>query len=104
MLAEIAVETQRAIVPAFAHILLLQKMNGKNGRVSAVPAAESERPIFQVGERVNGAAVDVDNLRRPPKIGVAHIDRPTGRASPLSGRQSAKAYVPATTNMRHVLA
>src|SRR5260370_34412207 len=99
MLAEIAFETQRAIVPAFAHILLLQKMNGKNGRVSAVPAAESERPIFQVGERGNGAAGDGDNLRRPAEIGVAHSDRATGMAAPRLGLQVGKVCVPGDIDM-----
>src|SRR4051812_21888163 len=37
--AEIAVEAQRAKVRALAHPFLLQKVNGQNSGVSAVPAA-----------------------------------------------------------------
>src|SRR5258706_4955888 len=51
MLADVAVEAQRLVVAALTHALLLQKMNGQNGGVSAVAAAKRERSIFQIGER-----------------------------------------------------
>src|SRR5437762_972981 len=56
MFAHVAVEAQRAVVPALAHALLLQKVDGKNRRVSAVSAAKCERSIFQIRERRNGTS------------------------------------------------
>src|SRR6266700_2708565 len=56
MFSYVAVEAQRAVVPALAHALLLQKVNGKNRCVSAVSAAQRERPISQIRERRNGTS------------------------------------------------
>src|SRR5438046_10000052 len=75
MLAYVAVEAQRTVVPSFAHTLLLQKVNWKNGCVSTVSAAKGERPIFQICKARNGAAADRDDLCHPAKICVAHSDR-----------------------------
>src|SRR5260370_26343024 len=43
MFAYITVETQRMVVPALAHALLLQKVNGQNRCVAAVSATQRER-------------------------------------------------------------
>src|SRR6266542_365348 len=47
MFAYIAVEAQRAVVPALAHALLLQKVNGQNSCVSAVSAASASVRFFK---------------------------------------------------------
>src|SRR5438093_85253 len=78
-----AVEAQRPVVPALAHALLLQKVNGQNSCVSAVSAAKCERPIFQIGERRNGTSANCDDLCHPAEIGVAHGNRAAGVAAPL---------------------
>ena len=62
MLAYVAVEAQRAVVPALAQPLLLQKVNGKNRRVCAVSTAKRERSISQIGERRNGTSANGDDL------------------------------------------
>src|SRR6266436_644528 len=46
MFAYVTVEAQRAVVPALAHALLLQKVNGQNGCVSAISATQRERSIL----------------------------------------------------------
>src|SRR6266550_3188789 len=51
--AQVAVKAQRLVVASFVHALLLQEINGKNRRVSAVSAAERERPILQIRHRRN---------------------------------------------------
>src|SRR5215472_6886502 len=71
MFAYVAVEAQRAVVPALAHALLLQKMNGQNSCVSAVSAAKCERPIFQIRDRRNGTSSGRHDLCHPAEIGVA---------------------------------
>src|ERR1700720_2285694 len=45
MFADVAVKAQGPVVLLLAHPFLLQKVNGKNGCVSAVSAAQRERPI-----------------------------------------------------------
>src|ERR1700736_2200485 len=45
MFTDVAVEAQRPIIPSLAQALLLQKVNGKNRGLSAVSAAQRERPI-----------------------------------------------------------
>src|SRR5262249_51940291 len=85
VLAYVAVEAQRPVIPALSHALLLQKVNGKNRRVSAVSAAKRERPIFQISECRNRTASDGDDLGHPAEIGVAHSNRATGVSAPLIG-------------------
>src|SRR5882672_3369113 len=46
--AQVAVKAQRLVVASFVPALLLQEIDGKNRRVSAVSATERERPIFQI--------------------------------------------------------
>src|ERR1700693_5746997 len=104
MFAYIAVEAQRAVVPALAHTLLLQKVNGQNSCVSAVSAAKCEGSIFQIGEPRNGASGDRDDLGHPAEIGVAHGDRTTGMAAPLIGLQVGKVCVPGNIDTWHGLA
>src|SRR6476620_5333038 len=66
MLAYVAVEAQRTIVDALAHTLLLQKVDGQNGCMSAVAATDGERPIFQILESRNGTPGGCHDLRHPP--------------------------------------
>ena len=51
--AQVAVKAQRLVVGSFVHVLLLEEINGKNRRVSAVSATERERPILQIRDRRN---------------------------------------------------
>src|ERR1700704_4894796 len=83
MFAQVAVKAQRLVVASFAHALLLQEVNGKNRRVSAVSATERERPILQIRDRRNWATGDRHDLGHPAQIGIAHGDRTTGVAAPL---------------------
>src|SRR5262245_42656752 len=94
MLADVAVEAQRAVVRSLTHALLLQKMNGQNGCVSAVPAAKRKCSIFQIGERGNWTAGDRDDLRHPAQIGVAHGNRAAAMAAPFIGLQVSEVRVP----------
>src|SRR5580700_4797446 len=61
MFAYVTVEAQRAVVPALAHALLLQKVNGQNRCVSAVSAAQRERSIFYISERRNRTSANGDD-------------------------------------------
>ena len=101
MFAYVAVEAQRAVVPALAHALLLQKMNGQNGCVSAVSAAKRERSIFQISERRNRASASRDDLCHPAEIGVAHGDRAAGVAAQLIRLQVSKVCIPGNIDTRH---
>src|SRR5206468_4190643 len=62
MFAYVAIEAQRLVVLSLAHALLLQKVNRKNRGVSAVSAAQRQRPIFQIRECRNRASGDRDDL------------------------------------------
>jgi len=104
MFADIAVEAQRPVVPALAHALLLQKVNGQNSCVSAVSAAKCERPIFQIGERRNGTSANCDDLCHPAEIGVAHGNRAAGVAAPLIRLQVSKVCIPCNVDTWHYIA
>src|SRR5215469_15232887 len=56
MFAYVTIKAQDLVVPSLPHTLLLQKVNRKNRRVSAVSAADRERPILQIRERRNGTS------------------------------------------------
>src|SRR5260370_6907289 len=104
MFSYVAVEAQRAVVPALAHAVLLQKVNGKNRCVSAVLAAKRQHPIFQIRERGNGASSDRYDFGHPAEIGVAHRDRATGMAAPLIGLKVGEVCVPGDIDTRQGLA
>ena len=62
--------------------------------MSAVPAANCERSIFQIGERRNGTSAHRDDLCHPAEIGVAHGNRAAGVAAPLIRLQVSKVRIP----------
>src|SRR5262249_13809030 len=83
---------------------LFQKVNRENRCVSAVPAAQRKRPIFQISESGNRSPGGCDDLRPPAEIGVAHCDRTTLVAAPLISLQVSKVCIPRDIDMRYVLA
>ena len=83
MFAQVAVETQRPVVPSLLHALLLQKVNGQNRCVATVAAADRERPVLQIREGSNRASGNRNDLRHPIQIRIAHGDRTTHMSAPL---------------------
>src|SRR6267143_1846130 len=102
--AQVAVKAQRLVVGSFVHALLLEEINGKNRRVSAVSATERERPIFQIRDCRNWATGDRHDLGHPAYIGIAHGDRTTGVAAPLIRLEVGEVCVPGDIDTRHGLA
>src|SRR4051812_9436532 len=58
VLAYVAVKAQRTVFPSLADALLFQKVNGKNGCVSAVSASNRERSTLQIREIRNRPSAD----------------------------------------------
>src|SRR5215469_271254 len=94
VLADVAVEAQCAIVSSLAHVLLSQKMNGQNGGMSAVSAAECKGSILQIRERRNRTSGNGDDLRHPAQVGVAHRDSAAEMPAPFIGLQVSEVGVP----------
>src|SRR5262249_6328888 len=76
MLAEVAVEAQRAVLLSLEQAFLLQKMNREDRGVATVAAAERQGAIFKIGKRGARTAADRDDLGSPANIGVTHPYRP----------------------------
>src|SRR6476660_8232786 len=104
MFSYVAVEAQSAVVLSLAQALLLQVVNGKNGCVSAVSAANRNRPIFQIRDRRNRSAGDRDDLGHPAEISVPHGDCATSMAAPFVGLEVGKVWVPGNIYAWHGLA
>ncbi len=104
MLADVAVEAQRAVFSPLDQAFALQKVNRQYSGMAAVAAAERQRTISKSGERSDRAPTDCDDLGCPAEIGVAHGDRAAGMAAPHIGLQIREVGVPGDVDTRRGIA
>ena len=95
VLADVAVETQRAIGLAFDQPLRFEEMNRQDRGVPAVAAAERQCASFEIGQFRDWAAGDGDDLRHPAEVGVAHRDRRALALAPFGRLKESEIRVPA---------
>ena len=77
MLANVAVETKRAVVTSLYQAFALKKVNGKNRGVPAVAAAERQRAVCKIANHSDRPPLTATILVVQPRS-VSHIDSMAG--------------------------
>jgi hypothetical protein len=85
MLAEVAVEAQRAVLLSLDQAFALQKMNREDRGMATVATTERQGAISKIGKRSDRTPADRDDLGRPGNIGVTHCDRSAAMVAPRVG-------------------
>src|SRR4249920_2451500 len=103
VLADVAVEAQRAVVALPNEAFAFQKVNRQDRSMAAVAAAERQRAVPQIGERGDRPAAHRDDLGRPADIRIAHGNRPASVVAPRIGLQIREVGVPTDVDVRRMI-
>src|SRR5262249_25376960 len=86
------------------HPFTLKEIHGKNCRMAAVAAAESQLAALEIGKTGDGPAGDCDDFGHPAQIRITHRNRPAAALAPHVGLDIGEIGVPADVDARQGIA
>src|SRR5579863_4661207 len=98
VLADVAIEAQRAVLLALEQTVLLQEVYRQDRGMAAVTTAQRQRAISQIRQFPDRPPADGDDLSCPADVRVAHRQRTASVAAPLVGLQVSQVRVPRDIN------